>query len=155
MSIPKIAFESFNFEKKSKLAKAVAHHFKSYLVKDYAVEYQKMVQRDLVLSDMKRVAQGQLNLENEFLEMGGKLLFCEATIFTHYVFCQENFGETPAWIAENYKQNDYAKRFIFKEEEELFTELSCIVIEGDSFEKQLEFCVEFINHFFPQSHPLS
>ncbi len=155
MSIPKIAFESFNSEKKSKLAKAVAHHFKSYLVKDYALEYQKMVQRDLVLSDMKRVAQGQLNLENEFLEMGGKFLFCEATIFTHYVFCQENFSEAPAWIIENYKQNEYVKRFVFKEEEELFTELPNIVIEGGNFEEQLEFCVEQVDYFFPQSHPLS
>lgn len=155
MSIPKIAFESFNSEKKSKLAKAVAHHFKSYLVKDYAVEYQKMVQRDLLLSDMKRVAQGQLNLENEFLEMGGKLLFCEATIYTHYVYSQENFSEVPAWLKENYKLSDYVTRFVFKEEEELFTELPCIVIGGDSFEKQLEFCIKEVDYFFPQSHPLS
>ncbi len=155
MSIPKIAFESFNSEKKSKLAKAVAHNFKSYLVKDYALEYQKMVQRNLVLSDMKRVAQGQLNLENEFLEMGGKLLFCEATIFTHYVFCQEKLGETPIWLKENYKLSDYAKRFIFTEEEDLFAELPHVVIEGDDFEEQLEFCVEQVDYFFPQSHPLS
>lgn len=88
----KIGIESSFEIPGSGIAKKLAHHFNTYCVEPYLPEYEKMVQRDIESSDLKRIARGQRHRESEYEAMGKTMLFYDRSMLSLIGWVFEKYG---------------------------------------------------------------
>ena len=98
---------------KTTLAKALAIHYKTEWVPEFAREYlqQKWDTKKKICAqeDIFPIALGQMELENKYVLKANKLLFCDTTLLTTEVFSRVYFDN---WcdkrIIEANKENHYS-----------------------------------------------
>src|SRR3546814_10714836 len=78
---------------KSTLALALARHFNTVWVPEYARYYCTYLKDDPVLQDEINMFYGQIALEESLVPLAGQLIICDVTILNVKVFCEEIFGE--------------------------------------------------------------
>ena len=76
--IKKIVFTGPECSGKTQLSKQIAKHFGLIWVKEYARQYLNNLGRLYNYSDLKKIAQGQLNLEKQY--SNNDLLICDTNL---------------------------------------------------------------------------
>lgn len=158
----KIGIESSFEIPASGIAKKLAHHFNTYCVEPYLPEYEKMVQRELESSDLKRIARGQRHRESEYEAMGKPILFYDRSMLSLVGWIFEKYGAIdpdisdmlPANLADLYiiPKNSPLKQVLENFTKQPKDSIQCFdPSEPDCVQKM----AELIHQLYPQSQPLS
>lgn len=93
---------------KSTIAQAVARHFDTVCVPEYAREYCKNLHNEYTLQDEVNMYYGQIALENTLIPLAkNNLLICDTTIMTIKIWCDYLFGDTPKDVNEEINNRHY------------------------------------------------
>lgn len=93
---------------KSTIAQAVARHFDTVCVPEYAREYCKNLHNEYTLQDEVNMYYGQIALENTLIPLAkNNLLICDTTIMTIKIWCDYLFGYTPQDVKEEINNRHY------------------------------------------------
>ncbi|MBA2610653.1 MAG: ATP-binding protein [Bacteroidetes bacterium] len=107
-NIIKIAVIGAESTGKSELCEALAKHYNTTWVPEYAREYfndsdiYNYTQNDLIV-----IAQKQIELENQQLKKAKRFFFCDTTLITIKIWAELEFKQTPAFIIENLNKIKY------------------------------------------------
>ena len=93
--LKKIAVCGLNDEKRTTLAKYLAHHLKTYCVPDYQKEYSEMVKRVLTSLDYKKISRGMQHLAEEYAAITKETLIFDNNIVQLYVEAKLKFDAPP------------------------------------------------------------
>lgn len=93
---------------KSTIAQAVAQHFNTVCVPEYAREYCKNLHNEYTLQDEVNMYYGQIALENTLIPLAkNNLLICDTTIMTIKIWCDYLFGDTPQDVKDEINNRHY------------------------------------------------
>ena len=92
---------------KSTLSEALAKHYKTVWVKEYAREYLSGLTTKYTLDDILIIAKAQLELEKNALSTANNFLFADTELIISKVWCEDVFDLCPNWITENLIKNKY------------------------------------------------
>lgn len=93
---------------KSTIAQAVARHFDTVCVPEYAREYCKNLHNEYTLQDEVNMYYGQIALENTLIPLAkNNLLICDTTIMTIKIWCDYLFGDTPQDVKDEINNRHY------------------------------------------------
>lgn len=85
---------------KSTLAKALAAHYQTHYVPEYAQILLALQQGELTESDLGLIARGQLAAEAALARQANRRLFCDTDLLTTVLWSQELYGRVNPWIAD-------------------------------------------------------
>jgi HTH-type transcriptional repressor of NAD biosynthesis genes len=80
---------------KTTLARALADHFKTVWVPEYAREYLLSRGMPYTRDDMRRIAHGQAALEDGLARQANRLLVCDTNLLTTQLWHERYFGDCP------------------------------------------------------------
>ncbi len=106
--IIKIAVLGAESTGKSVLCEALAAHYQTVWVPEYAREY--FNDSDIynyTLGDLEKIAVKQLQLEKAAAKKAKRFLFCDTTLITLKIWAQLEFNIVPKIIEEGLKKADY------------------------------------------------
>lgn len=107
-TILKIAIVGAESTGKTWLCEALAKHYKTVCVPEYAREYFNNSDiYNYTLSDLEIIAKKQLELEEFYLLEARRLLFCDTSLITLKIWAELEFGITPPFITEQLKHSRY------------------------------------------------
>lgn len=92
---------------KSYLTIALAKYFKSQYVMEYAREYIGVLERDYMESDLLKMAQKQVELEEQQTQKSDEFLFCDTALTVFHIWSQEKYGQTHPWIKQQIDRIEY------------------------------------------------
>lgn len=92
---------------KSEVSAALAHHFRTVWVREYAREYINNLSRPYLESDLLEIARGQLRLEDEAAASANGVLFCDTNLYVIKVWSNFRFGRTDPAILELIARRQY------------------------------------------------
>jgi len=111
--IIKIAVIGAESTGKSELCEALAKHYNTVWVPEYAREYFNHSDiYNYTLEDLVIIAKKQIEAENELLKSARKFLFCDTTLITLKIWAQLEFKQTPAFITDMLGKIKYQHYFI-------------------------------------------
>ena len=85
---------------KTTLAAALAEHFNTVWVPEYAREYLTANGNVVAPADMSRIARGQADSEERLARQANRVLICDTNCLTTQLWHEHYFGQVPAEIAE-------------------------------------------------------
>jgi NadR type nicotinamide-nucleotide adenylyltransferase len=91
---------------KSSLAEALAHHYHTLWVPEYARQYLSEKDTPYTYTDILRIAKGQYKAENELLKTTD-LLFCDTDFCVTSIWCTVKYGKCHDWITQKLEENHY------------------------------------------------
>jgi len=112
-SIIKIAVIGAESTGKSELCEALAKHYNTVWVPEYAREY--FNDSDIynyTIEDLIIIAEKQIALENEIAKKAKRFLFCDTTLITLKIWAELEFKKTPEFIHDNLYKIKYDHFFI-------------------------------------------
>lgn len=95
---------------KSTLSEALAKHYKTVWVKEYAREYLTQLNRKYLMEDILLIAKEQLLQEQKLLKQANKFIFVDTELIISKVWCEDVFKTCPDWILKtliDYKYDFY------------------------------------------------
>jgi NadR type nicotinamide-nucleotide adenylyltransferase len=92
---------------KSTLSEALAKHYKTVWVKEYAREYLSELAAKYTLNDILIIAREQLEQEKKALSTANNFLFADTELIISKVWCEDVFELCPNWITEKLIENKY------------------------------------------------
>ena len=92
---------------KSVLSEALAKHFDTAWVPEYARAYLDDIRRDYIFEDIVDIARGQYKREQELFLQGGQFIFCDTDFLVCKIWSEEKFGKCDPWIDKMYSKNIY------------------------------------------------
>lgn len=92
---------------KSTLSEALAKHYNTVWVKEYAREYLNNINRKYTLEDILEIAQEQFKQEQELIKKANKFIFVDTELINNKVWCLDVFKTCPAWIEESIIKHKY------------------------------------------------
>lgn len=92
---------------KSTLAKALAAHYQTHYVPEYAQILLALQQGELCETDLGLIARGQLAAEAALARQANRRLFCDTDLLTTVLWSQELYGRVNPWIAETAARQSY------------------------------------------------
>jgi len=93
---------------KSTIAQAIARHFNTVCVPEYAREYCKNLHNEYTLQDEVNMYYGQIALEDTLIPLANNnILICDTTILTVKIWCDHLFGDTPKEVKDEIQQRQY------------------------------------------------
>lgn len=98
---------------KSWLCEALAQHYKTVWVPEYAREY--FNDSDIynyTLSDLEHIALKQLEMEEQAMNEANGFLFCDTTLITLKIWAELEFQITPPLIQQGLAQGHYDHYFL-------------------------------------------
>jgi NadR type nicotinamide-nucleotide adenylyltransferase len=107
MSLVRIAITGPESTGKSMLSEALAGHFRSSWVPEYAREYIGNLKRPYGKEDILAIAKGQLEREKQANGTGGKLLFCDTELIVTKIWSEVKYGSCDPWILEKIAEHRY------------------------------------------------
>lgn len=111
--IIKIAVIGAESTGKSELCEALAKHYNTVWVPEYAREY--FNDSDIynyTIEDLIIIAEKQIALENEIAKKAKRFLFCDTTLITLMIWSELEFKQTPEFISKNLSKIKYDHYFI-------------------------------------------
>jgi NadR type nicotinamide-nucleotide adenylyltransferase len=107
-SVLKIAIVGAESSGKTWLCEALADHYQTLWVPEYAREYFNHSDiYNYTLNDLEIIAKKQLELEGELLLKANRFLFCDTSLITLKIWAELEFGSTPEFIAEQLENTHY------------------------------------------------
>lgn len=104
----KVAIVGAESTGKSTLAAALAAHFQTVWVPEYARDYIGNLNRPYTANDIIAIAEGQLKLEDEYYRQANGILFCDTTLLVEKVWIENAFGFCPPEIENNIGNRNYS-----------------------------------------------
>jgi len=92
---------------KSTLSSALAKYYDVEWVPEYARHYIERLDRDYVESDLKAIAKGQINWEEEKAQADQKLLICDTDLIVIKIWSEHKYGTCHPDILKEIKQRSY------------------------------------------------
>lgn len=93
---------------KTWLCEALANHYKTVWVPEYAREYFNNSDiYNYTLEDLVIIAKKQMEIENDVIQKANGFLFCDTTLITLKIWAELEFKQTPDVIEENLRQVKY------------------------------------------------
>ena len=85
---------------KSTIAQQLAGHFNTLWVPEFARHYLTDLNQDYTLTDLEKIAKGQLELQQKAETKNPKILFTDTELLVIKIWSENAFGICPAWILE-------------------------------------------------------
>lgn len=92
---------------KSTIAQAIARHFNTVCVPEFARAYCKNLHNEYTLQDEVNMYYGQIALEDTLIPLANDVLICDTTILTVKIWCDHLFGDTPKEVKNEIQQRPY------------------------------------------------
>jgi len=92
---------------KSILCEALAKHYQTVWVPEYARKYIGSLNRKYTLEDVLHCAEMQMKKEEELAIQANRFLFCDTELINIKVWCTDVFKTVPAWIEQQLIVNPY------------------------------------------------
>jgi NadR type nicotinamide-nucleotide adenylyltransferase len=92
---------------KSSLAEALAKHYKTVWVPEYARTYLESLGRPYEKHDLVEIARGQIKVEDELVKKANKMLFCDTDLTVIKIWHQHKYGNVHPFILENLRHRKY------------------------------------------------
>lgn len=105
--IYKIAIVGPESTGKSYMAQFLAKHFNTVFVEEYAREYCKDLNNIYTLQDELNMFYGQKDLEIKQEQKANRFLFCDTSLLSVKIWCDELFGSTPNDICDEINSHKY------------------------------------------------
>lgn len=105
--VKKIAVVGPESTGKSTLAQALAEHYKTVWVPEYARGYLDQLMIPYEQSDLIKIANGQLRLEDEWQTIANKLLICDTNLIVIKIWSEFKFGTCSEEIKEKMQNRKY------------------------------------------------
>jgi nicotinamide riboside kinase len=119
-TIKRIAIVGPESTGKSELSEALALHYKTVWVKEYAREYLNSLTRDYIYDDLLEIAKGQMLIEDEAVqklqinvtlteveEVKPQTIFCDTNLTVIKVWSEFKYGKCDKWILKEIKSRKY------------------------------------------------
>lgn len=94
---------------KSSLAQALAAHYKTEWVPEYARTYLNEIGRPYQESDLLEIAKAQLALEERMASRANRLLFCDTGMLVLKVWSEHAYGRCHPWILQKWQEHTYTQ----------------------------------------------
>ena len=107
MDIKKIAVVGPESTGKSTLTAALASHYDTVWVPEYARDYCAKLTEPCSWQDEINMFYGQLDLEKQTLPKANKILICDTTILTVKIWCEHTFGRSPQEVQDKLLKDPY------------------------------------------------
>ncbi len=106
--LKKIAILGAESTGKSTICKALAEHYQTEFVPEYARTYfDNHNINDYGISDLEIIAKKQLELEKEYEPKATNYLFCDTSLITVKIWAVYQFNKSPEFITNSIKSIDY------------------------------------------------
>lgn len=92
---------------KTTLAARLAEHYGAMWCPEYAREFAEAKNGPLDSGDVKAIAEGQLALEEDYLDRCGGFLVFDTSILSTIVYSHYYYGNCPDWIEQAFNARDY------------------------------------------------
>ena len=92
---------------KSTLAEKLAVHFDTFFVPEFAKSLIEAQNGAITLTDIPRIARGQMEAEDRLMKQASRILFCDTDLITTTIWSDWLFDECPAWIREEADSRRY------------------------------------------------
>ncbi len=92
---------------KSDLAKALAAHYQTLWVPEYAREYLAGLNRPYGYDDILQIAKGQAKGEEEMMAKADRSLFADTEMIVLKIWCDVKYGKCHPWILDQLERQDY------------------------------------------------
>ena len=92
---------------KSTLAEALAKHYQTVWVQEYARSYLERLQQPYEKNDLIEIARGQLKLEDKMLKKANKVLICDTDLTVIKIWYQHRYGKVHPFIMDNLNKRHY------------------------------------------------
>lgn len=90
---------------KSTLAAALAEHYQTVFVPEYARQYIDEIQRPYALADIEIIARQQMAMEdNMAAQTTSRFLFCDTDLLVTKIWAEHSFQTCPRWITQQLQQ---------------------------------------------------
>lgn len=117
-TVIKIAIVGPESTGKSELAAALALHYNTIWVKEYAREFLNHLNRGYEYADLLEIAKGQMKLEDDAIcnipslgsnsYMNKSLLFCDTNLAVIKIWSEYKYGKSDDWITTEIKKRKYS-----------------------------------------------
>lgn len=107
MSKYKIAVVGPESSGKSVLVKELASHFNGGSVDEFARHYLEDLDRPYNYEDLLAIATKQKELEEKAFSKTRQFLFCDSSLLTMKVWCDDKFGKCHEWIDGHYDKEGF------------------------------------------------
>lgn len=92
---------------KSTLTLALAKHYQVNPVPEIAREFLNQLGRDYQIEDLKKIAQLQLNAENDQRNLSQKIIVCDTTLLVIKIWSEYKYHRCDEWILKEEKNSKY------------------------------------------------
>ena len=110
--LKKIAIIGPESSGKTTLARALAEHYSTVWIPEFAREYLADLDGDYMMSDLTNIALGQLAMERSLEGLAQKYLFSDTDMTTIKIWSQDKFGAVDPQIEKLFTEQDYAHYFL-------------------------------------------
>jgi NadR type nicotinamide-nucleotide adenylyltransferase len=92
---------------KTSLAEALAEHYQTEWVREYARGYLDKFAVPYVREDLVRIAQGQMRIEDEFVRDAKRVLVCDTNLVVIKIWSEFKFKAVDPWIVDELTKRKY------------------------------------------------
>lgn len=92
---------------KTSLAEALAGHYQTEWVREYARGYLDKLAVPYVQEDLLRIAQGQMRIEDEFVRDAKRVLVCDTNLVVIKIWSEFKFNTVNPWIMDELAKRKY------------------------------------------------
>ncbi len=92
---------------KTSLAEALATHYQTEWVREYARGYLDKLAVPYVQEDLVRIAQGQMRIEDEFAHDAKRVLVCDTNLVVIKIWSEFKFKRVDPWIVGELAKRKY------------------------------------------------
>lgn len=103
----KIAITGPESTGKSTLSELLANYFNTQWVPEYSRDYLAGLDRPYNMDDILKIAQGQVERENELVLKANKYLFCDTELINTKIWSIHKYNTCPKWIVDSIKTHIY------------------------------------------------
>ncbi|MEM1219698.1 MAG: ATP-binding protein [Bacteroidota bacterium] len=107
-SRPKVVFTGPESTGKTTLAQLLATHYNTAWVPEYARTYLASLHRDYRYEDLEKIAQGQIQWEEDYKERARNYLFCDTGLLVLRVWSEVRYGKCSSFILDRLAEKPYA-----------------------------------------------
>jgi NadR type nicotinamide-nucleotide adenylyltransferase len=92
---------------KSDLAKALAEHYQTVWVQEYARDYLNNLNCPYDYKDILKIAKGQVKAEEKILKYSNRLIFVDTEMIVLKIWCEVKYGKCHPWILDRLTEQNF------------------------------------------------
>jgi NadR type nicotinamide-nucleotide adenylyltransferase len=114
LEVKKIAIVGPECTGKTSLAKALALHYATDWVPEYARGYLDKLARPYELHDLLNIAQGQMRMEDEYTRDANKVLICDTNMLVIKVWSEFKYHTCDRWVLNEMATRSYSLHLLMQ-----------------------------------------